>query len=407
MGLMQRVSDILKANINRMLDQAEDPEMVLDQLIQEMQESYRKSKIEVAKALADEKRLKHLMQTNQEMASKWGRKAMLAVEKNDDDLAREALKRKRSYEDIGREFESQWNEQKKVTDILRENLFGLESKIDEARRKKSLLVARQKRALAQKKLQDTLEQATSEQTYLTIGKFEEKITEIEARAEAEIDLIDGEFDGRFRNLDQPAENIEDELAALKTQVEGRQVDDAKLLSVEAAESRPAESKPPEAEAPGARSGEVKPPEAEATESRSGVAKPSEPEADGARSGAAKPLEAEVRESRSGAAKSPELEALEQLDRLAARVGLRSMAASGAAKSAAVQPAAAEPAGSAEVSSGGSAVVSERVEASGEAQAPAESSASGAPAVAVQDAPKIEPKPEEAHPEKESTRDREG
>ena len=236
MGMIQRVSDILKANINRMLDQAEDPEAVLDQLIQEMQETYRKAKIDVAKALADEKRLKHLMQTNQEMAQKWGRKAMLAVEKNDDDLAREALKRKRSYEDIGREFESQWNEQKKVTDILRENLFGLESKIDEARRKKSLLVARQKRAMAQKKLQDTLEQATSEQTYLTIGRFEEKITEIEARAEAEIDLIDGELDGRFRELEQSGgDNVEDELEALKTQVGGRKAGEQKLLSTEADE----------------------------------------------------------------------------------------------------------------------------------------------------------------------------
>jgi phage shock protein A len=234
MGLMQRVSDILKANINRMLDQAEDPELVLDQLIQEMQETYRKSKIEVAKALADEKRLKHLLQTNQDMAAKWGRKAVLAVEKNDDDLAREALKRKRSYEDIAHEFQAQWNEQKKVTDVLRENLFGLESKIDEARRKKSLLVARQKRALAQKKLQDTLDQATSEQTYLTIGKFEEKITEIEARAEAEIDLIDGEFEGRFRTLERTGDNVEDELAALKTQVGGRKAGEQKLLAPESA-----------------------------------------------------------------------------------------------------------------------------------------------------------------------------
>jgi phage shock protein A len=261
MGMIQRVSDILKANINRMLDEAEDPEAVLDQLIQEMQETYRKSKIEVAKALADEKRLKHLTQTNQEMAHKWGRKAVLAVEKSDDDLAREALKRKRSYEDIGHEFESQWNEQKKVTDVLRENLFGLESKIDEARRKKSLLSARQKRALAQKKLQDTLEQATSEQTYLTIGKFEEKITEIEARAEAEIDLIDGEFEGRFRELDRRGDNIEDELAELKTQVGGRQAGDEKLLGTE---SEAGEG--PEAEA------------AEAEGSEPAVAKGPEPEA---------------------------------------------------------------------------------------------------------------------------------
>jgi phage shock protein A len=166
------------------------------------------------------------------MAGKWGRKAVLAVEKSDDDLAREALKRKRSYEDISHEFQAQWTEQKKVTDVLRENLFGLESKIDEARRKKSLLVARQKRAVAQKKLQDTLEQASTDQSYWMLGQFEDKITEIEARAEAEIDLIDGELSGRFRELETHPENVEDELSQLKSQVAGRKATDQKLLSTE-------------------------------------------------------------------------------------------------------------------------------------------------------------------------------
>ncbi len=233
MGLIQRVSDLLKANINQMLDNVEDPEAILGQLIQEMQESYRRSKIEVARALSDEKRLRHLMETNQETAFKWGRKAVLAVEKQDDDLAREALRRKRSYEDIAHEFQVQWEEQKQMTDMLRDNLFALEAKIDEARRKKSLLIARQKRAEAHKKLKSALEQPSSEQTYWALGRFEEKFTEVEALAEAEIELLDDGFEGRFRELERGG-LVEDELEALKLEVHGKvPSDDSKLLAAQA------------------------------------------------------------------------------------------------------------------------------------------------------------------------------
>src|SRR5262245_61001080 len=155
MGIFSRLGTLIKSNINDLISKAEDPEKMLQQVVTDMKNQLVEAKKQVAVAIGDEKRLKKQWDEQLVHAKEWERKAMMAVHANDDTLAREALARQKEHDDLAHQFEQQWHMQKEAVDKLKEQLRTLNNKIEEAKRKKNILVARAKRAEAQRTIQST------------------------------------------------------------------------------------------------------------------------------------------------------------------------------------------------------------------------------------------------------------
>ena len=224
MGIFGRVSTIVKANINHLLNKAEDPEKMLNQIIEEMHEQLRVTKQQVAATIADEKRLEKQYKSEETEAQDWERKATLAVEKNNDELAREALKRKNEHSNLAAEYKTQWEKQKQSIETLKENLKGLERKISEAERKKNLLIAKQKRAKAQKQIHETMSGMRDQSAFESFDRMEEKVTDLEARAEAAAEMAETEevkLEDQFAELEKEG-SVDDELAALKAKMASKE-----------------------------------------------------------------------------------------------------------------------------------------------------------------------------------------
>src|SRR5260370_12465040 len=149
MGILDRVSTLLRANINDLVDRAEDPEKVVKQLIIDMNNQLLQVKTQVAASIADEKLLYQRYQDNAEKANDWQQRAELAVEKGQDDMAREALSRRNSFHQTADGFKEQYDQQATQVEPLRTALHQLEAKIQDASTKEALLLARARRAKAE------------------------------------------------------------------------------------------------------------------------------------------------------------------------------------------------------------------------------------------------------------------
>jgi phage shock protein A len=156
MGLFDRLSRVVRANVNDLVSKAEDPEKVLEQAVIDMQEDLVQLRQAVARAIATQKRTEQQYNKNQQEANTWQQRAQLALSKGDENLAREALTRKKSFGDTAATLKLQLDQQSGNVDTLKRNLIALESKIAEAKTKKDMLKARANAAKAQKQLQETI-----------------------------------------------------------------------------------------------------------------------------------------------------------------------------------------------------------------------------------------------------------
>jgi len=191
MGIFDRFRTVVSSNINDLISKAENPEKMLNQLIIDMNEQMIESKKAVAMAIADEKKLEREALENKRQSEDWEKKAMLAVRANRDDLAKEALLRKQEYEGYAGQLQTQWEAQKASVEKLKVSLRELQSKIDEATRKKNILIARAKRAEAQEKINKTMSSLSGNTSaFDTFERMSKKVDEIEARAEATKELED-------------------------------------------------------------------------------------------------------------------------------------------------------------------------------------------------------------------------
>ncbi len=191
MGIFDRLKTVISSNMNDLISKAENPEKMLNQMIIEMNEQLIDSKKAVAMAIADEKRLEREVTENRAKAEEWEKKAMLAVRAGRDDLAKEALVRKQEHESYVGQLGTQWQAQKESVEKLKESLRGLQTKIEEASRKKNILIARAKRAEAQDKINKTMSSLQgSKSAFDTFDRMAKKIDELEARAEAQKELED-------------------------------------------------------------------------------------------------------------------------------------------------------------------------------------------------------------------------
>jgi len=222
MGIMDRVATVIKSNLNHLINKAEDPEKMLDQILIQMRQQLVEAKREVAVAIADEKRLGTQLEAELEQVREWERRATVAVQKGEDDLAREALRRKADHEQIAIGYKKQWDAQKASTENLKNALRALSQKIEEAGRKKNLLVARQKRAEAQKHIHEVMTGLTDTSAFESFDRMASKVEQIEAQAGAAVELsqeLSGDaMEQRFQALESSTD-VEQELHALKAKVQ--------------------------------------------------------------------------------------------------------------------------------------------------------------------------------------------
>jgi phage shock protein A len=189
-GIFDRFKRVVKSNINDMISKAENPEKMLNQLIVDMNQNLIESKKSVASAIADEKKLERQVKENLASGAEWERKAMLAVRAGKEDLAKEALIRKQEFDKVVTQYKEQWEVQHESVEKLKSALRGLQQKIEEAQRKKNLLVARAKRAEAQKKINETIGGLADTSAFEAFEQMSKRMDQLEAENEALVEIED-------------------------------------------------------------------------------------------------------------------------------------------------------------------------------------------------------------------------
>jgi phage shock protein A len=204
-GIFSRLGGLIRSNVYDALHKQSDAEVMLNQVILEMYTQLVEAKKVVAVAIADEKRLAKQLEAAVLLSKEWEKKAMMAVRAEDEILARQALARRTEHYQAAINYQTQHQTQKDATEKLKNALRGLQNKIDEARRKKDLLIARQKRAEAQQSIQSTLTGMTDTSAFETFDRMAQKVDQFEAEAEAQSDL----------SLDFSGGMLEDKFALLE------------------------------------------------------------------------------------------------------------------------------------------------------------------------------------------------
>ena len=217
MGLFDRISRVVRSNLNDIVSNAEDPEKMLEQSVLEMQEDLVQLRQGVAQAIAAQKRSEQQYNQSQNEANKWQRNAQLALQKGDENLARQALERKKSFSENANTIKTTLDSQVGQIDTLKRSLIGLESKISEAKTKKDMLKARSAAAKAQENLQSTVGRLGTSSAAAAFERMEEKVLMQEARGQAAGELAGADLESQFAQLESGS-GVDDELAALKAQM---------------------------------------------------------------------------------------------------------------------------------------------------------------------------------------------
>ena len=218
MGIFDKLSTLIRSNLNDLIARAENPEKMLNQIILDMRDQLARAKQEVAVAIADERKLKAEAEQEGKQAKDWERRAMLAVQENRDDLARQALQRQQEYAVRAQQYFETWQRQARETERLKESLRQLSAKIEEARRKKNLLIAKQKRAEAQKRIHETMTGLSDRSAFETFDRIAQRVEQTErlalASAEVTEELGSDHLEKEFRML-EVGENADARLIELK------------------------------------------------------------------------------------------------------------------------------------------------------------------------------------------------
>jgi len=222
MSLFQKLSTLFRSNINDMIARAEDPEKMLNQIILDMRDQLTRAKQEVASAIADERKLGAQVEDEGEQARSWERRAVLAVQEGRDDLAKQALLRQKEHAERAESLRESWKAQAEETGKLKESLKLLNDRIEEARRKRNLLVAKQKRAQAQKRIHETMSGLSDTSAFEAFNRMAERIEGEERRALAASEVaetVGGDtLEREFAQLESGGDEAEERLLALKRQM---------------------------------------------------------------------------------------------------------------------------------------------------------------------------------------------
>ncbi len=217
MGLFDRLWRVIRANINSLVGAAEDPEKILEQAVMDMQEDLIQIRQAVAGAIAAQKRTERQCSQAESTAAEWYQRAQLALQKGEENLAREALTRKKSYQETATAMKASLGQQNAVVAQLKENMRSLESKISEAKSKKDMYIARARSAKASERLQEMMGNLSTGSALSAFEKMEEKVMQLEARSEAIAELGTNDLEKKFLSLEAVGD-VDAELAAMKTQL---------------------------------------------------------------------------------------------------------------------------------------------------------------------------------------------
>jgi phage shock protein A len=188
MGMFDRFATMVRSNLNDLISRAENPEKMLNQLIVDMRSQLDKARQQVAQAIADEKKLEADSLAQKKQAEDWERRAMLAVQEGRDDLAKQALMRYNEALQGAQQLHETWVKSKTETESLKASLRQLNDKIEEAKRKKNILIARARRAEAQQRIQETLSGMGDKSAFESFERMQEKIEANERKAIASAEL---------------------------------------------------------------------------------------------------------------------------------------------------------------------------------------------------------------------------
>ncbi len=218
MGIFGRIADVFKANVNDVLDKAEDPEKMLKQMVIEMEESVNKATLSVAKAVSNEKSLERKLEKAKKDIGNWEQKAIQALSANREDLAKAALEKKAVAQRNADDLAPIYEQARQTALKLRSQLGSLKSKLDEARSRQNTLIARSQAAKAQKMLSQSMGGVGSD-AFSKFDKLESKVETMEAEAEAFGELAgeDTSLEDEFKQL-AAGPGVDDELAQLKAKM---------------------------------------------------------------------------------------------------------------------------------------------------------------------------------------------
>ena len=217
MGLFDRLWRVIRANINSLVGAAEDPEKILEQAVMDMQEDLIQLRQAVAGAIAAQKRTERQCSQAESTAAEWYQRAQLALQKGEENLAREALTRKKSYQETATAMKASLGQQNAVVTQLKENMRSLESKISEAKSKKDMYIARARSAKASERLQEMMGNLSTGSALSAFERMEEKVMQLEARSEAIAELGTNDLEKKFLSLES-AGDVDAELKAMKAQM---------------------------------------------------------------------------------------------------------------------------------------------------------------------------------------------
>ncbi len=217
MPIFEKIRRILNSNINDLLDRVEDPEKILNQLLEDMQHELKEVKIQVAAAIRDGNKFEAQYKENLEGAEKWEKRAIVFIQNGDDARAKEALRRKRSAADTADGFREQFEAQQQSVSVLKDGLATLEQKIEEAKHKRALLIARQRRAEAERAIHQTVSGISESNALNAFDRIKDRVIDAEAEAEALSEMRQPNLEDELDELDKKDE-IDDELAKLKARL---------------------------------------------------------------------------------------------------------------------------------------------------------------------------------------------
>lgn len=216
MGLFDRISRVVRSNVNDMVSKAEDPEKILEQAVIDMQEDLVQLRQAVAQAIASQKRTQQQFNQAQSESNNWQQRAQLALQKGDENLAREALTRKKTHTETATALKAQLDTQSTQVDTLKRSLIALEGKIAEAKTKKDMLKARASAAKAQEQLQGMVNNMGTSTAMSAFERMEDKVLQLEARSQAAAELAGADLESRFAALESG--DVDLELEAMKQQM---------------------------------------------------------------------------------------------------------------------------------------------------------------------------------------------
>lgn len=216
MALLDRVSTLIRANLNDLIDKAEEPEKMIKQVILDMQNQLMQVKTQVAIAIADQHVLAKKQQENLDKEAEWLRKAELAVDKKQDDLARAALERSMSYKQSAAGFDSLVAEQKTEVENLKSALHKLEGKLAEAESKSEMLIAKHRRSRASIKASDAQLAVADRSKSATFDRMERKVYRAEAIGQVKAEMANDNLDDKFAALEK-----QDEIEKLLSEIKAR------------------------------------------------------------------------------------------------------------------------------------------------------------------------------------------